>query len=87
MTHVVDLLLDGRLLPSDVLVYGLENGGRVIVRPSGTEPKLKAYLEAVVPVVGGRLGDARAGAGEQLAALHHDVRRRFAIRSEARTST
>jgi len=87
VTHVVDLLLDGRLLPSDVLVYGLQNGGRVIVRPSGTEPKLKAYLEAVVPVVGGRLGDARAGAGEQLAALHDDVRRRFAIESEARTST
>lgn len=36
---------------------------RVVVRPSGTEPKVKAYLEAVVPV-GGRssLPDARAKA-------------------------
>ena len=32
--------------PSDVLIYQLD-GGRVIIRPSGTEPKVKAYLEAV----------------------------------------
>ena len=33
--------------PSDVLIYRLENQARVIVRPSGTEPKLKCYYEVV----------------------------------------
>ncbi|WP_394147850.1 phospho-sugar mutase [Shewanella atlantica] len=32
---------------SDVLIYRLEGGGRVIVRPSGTEPKIKCYYEIV----------------------------------------
>ncbi len=31
---------------SDVLVYSLENGAKVIVRPSGTEPKMKLYITA-----------------------------------------
>ena len=32
---------------SDVLIYCLVNGARVIVRPSGTEPKVKCYYEVV----------------------------------------
>lgn len=32
---------------SDVLIYHLQDGARVIVRPSGTEPKLKCYYEVV----------------------------------------
>ena len=32
--------------PSDVLMYTLEDDARVIVRPSGTEPKIKCYYEA-----------------------------------------
>ena len=35
---------------SDVLIYRLENKSRVIVRPSGTEPRVKCYYEVVLPV-------------------------------------
>lgn len=37
----------GDLPPSDVLRYDLEGGARVIVRPSGTEAKVKVYLDVV----------------------------------------
>ncbi|QUN07117.1 phospho-sugar mutase [Shewanella yunxiaonensis] len=36
---------------SDVLIYHLENGGRVVVRPSGTEPKIKCYYQLVEPLL------------------------------------
>ncbi len=32
---------------SNVLAFALEGGNKVIVRPSGTEPKIKAYITAV----------------------------------------
>ena len=31
---------------SNVLEYRLENGSKLMVRPSGTEPKIKVYLSA-----------------------------------------
>ena len=31
---------------SDVLYYTLENNDKIIVRPSGTEPKIKIYILA-----------------------------------------
>ncbi len=37
---------------SNVLSFWTEDGSRVVLRPSGTEPKLKCYLEARVPVDG-----------------------------------
>ncbi|MBW4033357.1 MAG: phospho-sugar mutase [Acidobacteria bacterium] len=45
----IDDFVDGfeTFPPSDLLRLHLDGGGRVIVRPSGTEPKLKCYLDAV----------------------------------------
>ena len=40
------------LPPSNVLGFELEDGGRILVRPSGTEPKIKFYLETVVGIDG-----------------------------------
>ncbi len=60
-------------LPSaDVLRYRL-SGARVVIRPRGTEPKLKAYLEVVEPVVAGRLDEARRAARARMDPLRDAV--------------
>ena len=63
----------GDLPPTDGLRYRLAGGGRVVVRPSGTEPKLKCYLEAVVPVTDGDVSAARQAAARELAAVKADL--------------
>ncbi|MEV4011158.1 phospho-sugar mutase [Nonomuraea angiospora] len=63
---------DGGLPPTDGLRYLLSGDGRVVVRPSGTEPKLKCYLEVVVPVTG-EVAQAREQAARDLAALKADL--------------
>jgi phosphomannomutase len=57
------------LPPSDVLAYFLASGSRLIVRPSGTEPKLKSYVEVVRPVADGDVAAARATASAELRRL------------------
>ncbi|MFD3733778.1 phospho-sugar mutase [Streptomyces sp. NPDC058632] len=62
------------LPPTDGLRYALR-GARVIVRPSGTEPKLKCYLEVVVPVTArGDLPAARTEAAALLTAIKRDLK-------------
>jgi len=61
------------LLPTNGLHLAAESGARVIIRPSGTEPKVKAYLEVIAPVAGGDVHGARARATGAMAALRADV--------------
>ncbi|QBX56250.1 phospho-sugar mutase [Nocardioides seonyuensis] len=66
---------DGGLPPTDGLRFTLAEGGRVIVRPSGTEPKVKCYLEVVVPVdPDDGVDAARISAVARLDAIAADVR-------------
>jgi phosphomannomutase len=70
---VSDLTGGTRDLPSaDVLIYKLV-GARVVIRPSGTEPKIKAYLEIVEPLGGRRLDEARRAAAARLGPLRDAV--------------
>jgi phosphomannomutase len=61
-----------RLPEADVLTLRTESA-RIVVRPSGTEPKLKAYLEVVEPVPDGDVPGARSRAAACLAALRTEV--------------
>ncbi|MDR1825141.1 MAG: phospho-sugar mutase [Bifidobacteriaceae bacterium] len=51
VTKVTDLEhgTDG-LPPTDGLAFALKDLSRVVIRPSGTEPKVKCYLEVILPV-------------------------------------
>ncbi|MDH6580103.1 phospho-sugar mutase [Kitasatospora sp. MAP5-34] len=66
------------LPPTDGLRYHLTGEGvrsaRIVVRPSGTEPKLKCYLEVVLPVAtAADLVGARAQAAAVLDSIKRDL--------------
>lgn len=58
------------LPPSNVLAFALEGGGQVLLRPSGTEPKIKYYFElSEQPDEGEEIARARERAKHRLDAL------------------
>jgi phosphomannomutase len=80
VTGVEDLLAGDRLPPSDVLIWSLD-GGRVVLRPSGTEPKVKCYAEAVEEVPpGADLVPLRAAAQAAVDRVLADVDRLLGAR-------
>jgi len=67
ITEVDDFLQGvGKFPQEDILRYYLDNGSRVIIRPSGTEPKLKIYLDTQ--------GDTRREAETSLTDLENALR-------------
>ncbi|MEJ2578093.1 MAG: phospho-sugar mutase [Kineosporiaceae bacterium] len=76
----VDDLRDGGpgLPPTDGVRWRTADGARVVVRPSGTEPKLKCYLEVVLPP-GGKLDVDRRVAAARLLRIRTDLQEQLAL--------
>ncbi len=64
----------GGLPPTNGLRFRLADHSRVVVRPSGTEPKIKCYLEVVIQVAEGGVDAARINAVGRLDAIRGDLR-------------
>jgi phosphomannomutase len=61
------------LAPTEGLIWRLADTGRVVVRPSGTEPKLKAYIEVVGPPSPADLAADRERASAVLSSIRDEL--------------
>jgi phosphomannomutase len=69
VSGLTDLAAGSGTVPqADVLIFRLADG-RVVLRPSGTEPKIKCYIEITEPTAGRSLAAAREAAVARLAPL------------------
>jgi phosphomannomutase len=86
VTAIDDLLhpAPGGLPPTDGLRLRTADDVRIVIRPSGTEPKLKCYLEAVVPLdrLAGDLSENRLAADRLAADRALAARRLAAVRAD-----
>ena len=65
-----------KLAPSNVVIFELEGGHRAMLRPSGTEPKLKYYFHATAPAhAHGDLAQSRKQALAVLERMADDLTR------------
>jgi phosphomannomutase len=73
VVEVVDRIRGGELPPSDVLEWYLQDGTRIVIRPSGTEPKVKVYIEVIVDVSGSDVESAQTAANSRLDDLQDEL--------------
>ena len=64
--------------PSNVIILDVRGGHRVMLRPSGTEPKIKFYFDVRVDVKSGEpIAEARARGEDLLGTLVESFRRKY----------
>ncbi|MEV4713615.1 phospho-sugar mutase [Micromonospora sp. NPDC049374] len=71
------------LLPDADVVILRTAAARVVIRPSGTEPKLKAYLEVVEPPTNGDVATARTRAASAITTLRTEIAHALGIHHPA----
>ena len=77
VVKVRDLMNDPDLPKSNVLQFYLESGTIVSARPSGTEPKIKFYINSMIPAGDGSdawYADAKKKAGELCDGISNDIK-------------
>lgn len=78
VTKVRDLMCDAKLPKSNVLQFYLESGTIVSARPSGTEPKIKFYINSIIPAGNQTdewLKDAKVRAGKLCDGITADIQK------------